>query len=78
VGKEPPKAPTPDIQLGVSLRARTLRFEKVPEVKAGFDGTPGYVARTEGEREALPSRVKAGVTYRRIMIRGRTTLRIDE
>ena len=76
--KEPPKAPTPDIELGVSLRARTLRFAKVPEVKTDFDGTPGYAAHTEGEREGLPKRVKAGVTYRRIMIRGRTTLRIDE
>ena len=78
MGKEPPRAPTPDIELGVSLRARTLRFETVPEVKTGFEGTPGYAAHTEGEREGLPNRVKAGVTYRRILIRGRTTLRIDE
>ena len=78
MGREPPEAPTPDIELGVSLRARALRFEKVPEVKTGFDGTPGYTAHSEGEREGLPDRVKAGVTYRRIMIRGRTTLRIDE
>jgi len=78
VGKEPPKAPAPDIELGVSLRARALRFEKVPEVKTGFDGTPGYTAHSEGEREGLPNRVKAGVTYRRIRFRARTTLRIDE
>jgi hypothetical protein len=78
VGEEPTQEPTPDIELGVSLRARTLRFETVPEVKTGFDGNPGYEAHTEGEREGLPRRVKAGVTYRRIMIRGRTTLRIEE
>jgi hypothetical protein len=77
VDKEP-EALTPDIEFGVSLRARTLRFEKVPDVSTGFDGTPGYTARTESEREGLPDQVKAGVTYRRIMIRGRTTLRIDE
>ena len=78
MGKKPRKASTPDIELGVSLRARTLRFEKVPEVRTGFEGTPGYTVHTEGEREGLPNRVKAGVTYRRILIRGRTTLRVDE
>jgi hypothetical protein len=78
VGEEPPKEPAPDIELGVSLRARTLRFETVPEVKTGFDGNPGYEAHTEGEREGLPNRVKAGVTYRRVRIRGRATLRIEE
>jgi hypothetical protein len=79
VGEGPPrKEPAPDVELGVSLRARTLRFETVPEVKTGFDGNPRYEAHTEGEREGLPDRVKAGVTYRRVRVRGRATLRIVE
>jgi hypothetical protein len=77
-GRRPWEEPPPDIELGVSLRARTLRFETVPKVETGFDGNPGHDVRTEGERDGLPDRVKAGVTYRRVRIRGRATLRIEE
>jgi hypothetical protein len=78
VGEEPHKEPPPDIELGVSLRARTLRFETVPEVETGYEGNPGHDVRTEGERDGLPDQVKTGVTYRRVRIRGRATLRIKD
>jgi hypothetical protein len=70
--------PPPDLELGLSLRARSLRFRTVPKVKAGFDGTPAYDVRTESQRDGLPARVKQGVTYRRVRVRGRATLRVAE
>ena len=68
---------TPDIELGVSIRARSLRFDQVPEIEAGHDGTPGHEVQGRLERENLPDRVQAGVTYRRVRVRGRATLRIS-
>jgi hypothetical protein len=77
-GRRSRAQPPPDLELGVSLRARSLRFEAVPKAKTGFSGTPRYDVRTESERDGLPGRVKPGVTYRRVKVRGRATLRIAE
>jgi hypothetical protein len=78
VGGRRPREEPPDIELGVALSARSLRFETVPKVETGYEGNPGHDVRTEGERHGLPDQVNAGVTYRRVRIRGRATLRIEE
>lgn len=78
MGRRPREELPPDIELGVAFGARTLRFETVPKVETGYEGNPGHDVRTEGERDGLPDQVKTGVTYRRVRIRGRATLRIKD
>jgi hypothetical protein len=65
----------PDIEAGVSLRARTLRFETVPEIEAGSYSSGEYEVRTECRRKGLPDRLEPGITYRDVQLRGRAAFR---
>ena len=65
-----------DANADLSIRARvtadSLRFEKVPNPRVEFNGSPVRDTSWEAERENLPQEVRPGVTYRNIGI----TLRI--
>jgi hypothetical protein len=67
----------PDVEVSASLRARELRFERVPRTRVWFDGEPGVRSRSRAERESLPDEVEPGVTYRDIRVRWRAGARID-
>ena len=45
------------------MRAKTLRFKKVPETSVRFEGEPDVDAVSGSERENLPDEVEPGVTY---------------
>jgi hypothetical protein len=50
----------PDIEIGATVRAKKLRFERVPETEVRTaDGS-----RPKSRRKNLPDRVEPGVTYR--------------
>ena len=68
----------PDIEAGVSLRARTLRFETVPEIEAGPYGSGEYEVRTESRRKGLPDRLEPGITYRDVELRGRAAFQLTD
>ena len=55
----------PDIEMGAVVKAKRLRFKRVPEteVDVGEDGE------SRSERENLPDEVEPGVTYRDVRVR---------
>jgi hypothetical protein len=58
----------PDIDLFTSVKAKELKFGKVPKTKLWFEGDPGHDTRSKVERENLPEEVEAGVTYRNVKV----------
>ncbi len=63
----------PDIEIGAAVKAKKLRFRRVPETEVELTGDE--VA--EGsERENLPDQVEPGVTYRDVRVRWRAAARI--
>lgn len=59
-----PKADRPDIEIGAALKAKKLRFDRVPETEVRYAGD----SRSATERENLPREVQSGVTYRDVEI----------
>lgn len=54
---------TPDIEISAGVKARKLRFERVPETEVKFRGKPKRESVSETERENLPESVERDVTY---------------
>ena len=67
----------PDVEIGAVVRAKSLRFERVPEVEVGFTGNHRREQVAGSERENLPDQVEPGVTYRDVRVRWRAAARID-
>jgi hypothetical protein len=53
----------PDIEISADVKARELRFEKVPETEVRFPGRSERESVSATERENLPEEVEPGVTY---------------
>lgn len=60
---------TPDIDFTAKVRARELRFEKVPQTEVRFWGFPERASVSRTERKNLPEEVRRGVTYRDARVR---------
>jgi hypothetical protein len=58
----------PDIDIFTSVRAKELKFGKVPKTRLWFEGDPGHDSRSKVERENLPEEVEPGVTYRNVKV----------
>lgn len=54
----------PDIEIHATVKAKTVKFEQVPNVRVTFPGDSQKDTKWEGSRKNLPRPVKAGVTYR--------------
>jgi hypothetical protein len=67
----------PDVEIGAVVRAKRLRFERVPDVEVGFTGDQPREQVSGSERENLPDEVEPGVTYRDVRVRWRAAARID-
>ena len=65
-----------DVEVFTGVRARSLRFGKVPETKVWFEGEPAERSSSRTERENLPEEVKPGVTYRDAKVRWTARSRI--
>jgi hypothetical protein len=59
----------PDIEIGAVVRAKRLRFKKVPKTDIRFEGEPEIESGSGSKRENLPDEVEPGVTYRDVHIR---------
>jgi hypothetical protein len=61
----------PDVELGATVRAASLRFGSEPEVDVGFSGDTERETISGSERRNLPEEVEPGVTYRDVSVRWR-------
>lgn len=55
-----------DLAITSTVTARELRFQVVPNSKIEFSGSPERITGWQTQRENVPKRVQAGVTYRNI------------
>jgi len=65
----------PDVEIGASVKASNLRFERKPEVEVGFPGDDDAETVSGSERENLPDEVEPGVVYRDVRVRWRAAAR---
>jgi hypothetical protein len=65
----------PDVEIGAVVRAKRLRFKRVPETKVEFEGEPDLESDSHTERENLPEEVEPEVTYRDVRVRWRAGAR---
>jgi len=65
-----------DIEVLTGVRAKSLRFGRVPETKVSFSGEPAERSSSKTERENLPEEVDPGVTYRDVEVRWQARSRI--
>lgn len=68
----------PDIEFNAAVKARELRFEKVPENEVRFRGHPERESVSGTERKNLPDEVEEDVTYRDAEVRLRITSRVTD
>jgi hypothetical protein len=68
-----PAAENADISITAHVRARSLKFDTVPNPTVEFPGQPARDTVWEAQRENLPTPVEPGVTYRNIGIRLKIT-----
>ena len=61
--------PTAEIEAGATVKAKKLRFERVPETEVRFPGSDEERSGSHTERENLPDEVEPGVTYRDVKVR---------
>lgn len=72
------REPAADVEIGASARAKRLRFEKKPQTKVEFHGSPQIESDSHTERENLPEEVEPGKTYRDVRVRWTAGARIDD
>ena len=61
----------PDVEMGAVVKAKSLRFKRVPETDVDVPGDRTADAESGSERENLPDEVEPGVTYRDVRVRWR-------
>lgn len=68
-----PQVENADVAITAHVRARSLKFDAVPNATVVFSGQPDRDTVWEATRENLPTPVQPGVTYRNIGIRLKIT-----
>jgi hypothetical protein len=68
-----PAVDSADISITAHVKARSLKFETVPNPTVEFPGQPARDTVWEAQRENLPTPVEPGVTYRNIGVRLKIT-----
>jgi len=83
--KDPDPPERPDVEIGASAKAESLRFRKKPRTEVEIHGEVVEPDRRDdmdmssgSERENLPEEVEPGVTYRDVSVRWHATGRIEE
>ena len=59
---------SPDIEFTADVKAREMRFGKVPETEVQFWGRPERASVSGTERKNLPEEVRRAVTYRNFSV----------
>ena len=68
----------PDVEIAATVRADELRFERTPRVSVRAYADSPAEAELVSEREHLPDRVEAGVTYREVAVAWRLAARLRD
>jgi hypothetical protein len=78
VTEEPEKSriERPDVEMGARVKAKRLRFKKVPKTGVEFHGEPDIESDSGSERKNLPDEVEPGVTYRDVEVHWRAGAKI--
>jgi hypothetical protein len=58
----------PDIDIFTSIKAKEMKFGRVPQTKHWFEGDPGHDSRSRVVKENLPDEIEPGVTYRNVTV----------
>jgi hypothetical protein len=66
----------PDVEIGAAVRAKKLRFRRVPETEVAFTGDSERDQVASSERENLPDQVEPGVTCRDVRVRWRAAAKL--
>jgi hypothetical protein len=66
----------PDLDFFTSVKAKELRFGRVPEKKVDYYGEPADETEVEVERDNIPEEPEEGVTYRDVKVRWSVAQRI--
>ena len=64
----------PDVEMGARVKAKRLRFRRVPETGVEFSGDVD--SESGSERKNLPEEVEPGVTYRDVEVRWRAAAKL--
>jgi hypothetical protein len=66
----------PDLDFVTSVKAKELKFGRVPEKKVRYYGEPAHETEVEVERDNIPEQPEEGVTYRDVGVRWSVAQRI--
>ncbi len=66
----------PDLDFFTSVKAKELKFGRVPEKKVRYYGDPAHETEVEVERDNIPEEPEEGVTYRDVEVRWSVAQRI--
>jgi hypothetical protein len=78
--KDEAPPPPAEIEVGATVKAKKLRFERVPETEVRFPDSDEERSGSHTERENLPDEVEPGVTYRDVKVRWKAgaAVRVEE
>jgi hypothetical protein len=71
--RDDPAVESADISITATVKARSLKFDVIPNATVEFPGNPQRNTVWEAERENLPASLQPGVTYRDIGVRLKIT-----
>lgn len=66
----------PDLDFFTSMKAKELKFGRVPEKEVRYYGEPAHETEVEVERDNIPQEPEKGVTYRDVEVRWSVAQRI--
>lgn len=66
----------PDLDFFTSVKAKELKFGRVPEKEVRYYGEPAHETEVEVERDNIPEEPEEGVAYRDVEVRWSVAQRI--
>jgi hypothetical protein len=66
---------TPDVEIGAAVRAKRMRFRRVPDTDVRLEADDADEAESRTVRENLPERVEPGVEYEDVRVAWRAGAR---
>ena len=76
--KKPSETRGPDVEIGATVRADSLRFDRQPEAEVEFTGRSVEEQDSGSERVNLPEQVEPGKTYRNVRVGWRAAAWVED
>ena len=77
-GERPSRERPPDLEIGATARADSVRFERRPETRVEFRGESIAETDSGSERRNLPDEIEPGTTYRDVRIGWRAAAWVED